>query len=102
MPLSGFKCGDCHGEPCTGFISSFHFYPVGIWNSTKDLQVVTSFSTETKIICDCDPYGNVHFDSANSGAVIVDSATESRNTIWFYDGGHVSAGSVIVYGDVEV
>jgi len=96
-----FHIEGCWAGPHTPFIASFNLDPVGIRYPVEDLQVVTSDCTETEILLGLDSEGNSRIDFANVGSGIVDGAPESGGPVGSVDGDEVSAGSVLVDGDVK-
>jgi len=96
-----FNVEGCYAGPHTPFIASFDLHPIGIRYPVEDLQVSAGSSADTEMILGFDADGNAHVDFANVGAVIVDSATESVDTVGPNNGDEVATGTVIVDGDVE-
>ena len=91
----------CYAGPHTPFIGSFDLHPIGIRYPIEDLNLSAGDSAETEMLLGFDSDGNAHVDFANVGSGVVNGAAESGGPIGPVDGDEVSAGSVVVDGNVK-
>jgi hypothetical protein len=91
----------CWAGPHTPFLASFNLDPIGIRYPVEDLGVVTGDSAEAEVFFGTQVGGDVPVDSADIGSDLVDVAPEPGRPVGSGDGDEVSAGAVVVDGDVE-
>mgnify|MGYP003141252963 CR=1 FL=1 len=96
-----FNIEGCWAGPHTPFLVSFDLHPIGIRYPVEDLGIVAGTSTEAEVFFGAQVGGDIPVDSADVGSDLVDVASEAGGPIGSSDGDEVSAGTVVVDGDVE-
>ena len=91
----------CWAGSHTPFLASFNLDPIGIRYPVEDLGIVTGESADAEVFFGTHVGGDVPVDSADIGSDLVDAAPEAGGPVGSSDGDEVSAGAVVVDGDVE-